>query len=84
MKFLVCRTSDYRNQPCDEAVQVTFISEDTNHEFKYWMVEIDTLEELINFRNRYGAIILEEFFSWKLTGGPQVDGTIEIYDDYRE
>ena len=39
--------------------------------FKSWHVEINSLEELVNFSNKYGTLVFNE-------------DTIEIYDDYRE
>lgn len=47
---------------------------------KGWFIEINSLEELIEFQKEYGRIIIEETYL------PALDGTlkIEIYDDYRE
>lgn len=76
MKFLVTRTSLYNrwgsNSPCKEAKQE--MSEDG----PIWTIEINTLEELINFRKKYGDIILT------ISIYPEIDYKIEIYDDYRE
>ena len=41
-----------------------------------WFVNIDSLEQLIKFQNKYGEIIVGEYCD----GVP----SIEIYDDYRE
>lgn len=44
-----------------------------------WSVEIDTLEELIEFCNKYGNLVVKSSFYF----GDNYH-TIEIYDDYRE
>lgn len=63
MEFSIRRTSTYwrKEPPCDEAVK-----KDSD-----WVVQINTLEDLVNFSHKYGQLILNEDF-------------IEIYDDYRE
>ncbi len=43
-----------------------------------WFLEINTLEELLDFKNKYGQIIILE--SWY---NPDIV-ELEIYDDYRE
>ena len=43
-----------------------------------WTIEINTLEELINFVKKYGTIIIDD------SGEKSVPFEIEIYDDYRE
>lgn len=42
-----------------------------------WCVELNTLEELIDFYNTHGDLIIKSNFA---SGTPE----IEIYDDYRE
>ena len=43
-----------------------------------WFVEIDTLEELLEFTNKYGDIVFGKTYrNYEMNG-------IEIYDDYRE
>ena len=47
-------------------------------ESKAWFIKLDSLEELLEFTNKYGNIILDKsFFNHDIY-------TIEIYDDYRE
>ena len=48
MIFGIDRVSGYQDKPCDEAFK----------EDDKWFVEIKTLEELIDFKNKYGKIIL--------------------------
>lgn len=43
-----------------------------------WYIKINTLEELLAFENKYGALIISK--DWDNQDGMQ----IEIYDDYRE
>lgn len=43
-----------------------------------WFVEINTLEELLNFREKYGNIVITK--AWE---NPSIL-ELEIYDDYRE
>lgn len=42
-----------------------------------WSIEINSLEELMKFYNKYGAIIISEDLFCK-------SSCLEIYDDYRE
>lgn len=73
MKFIVSRTSIWNNDsPCAEAKPEMF--EDGPN----WTIEINSLEELIAFRKKYGEIILTA------SRYPEIDNEIEIYDDYRE
>ena len=75
MKFIVSRTSTGR-KPCKEAKKA-----EKSDGFDYpniWTIEIDTLEELINFVKKYGTIIIDD------SGEKSVPFEIEIYDDYRE
>jgi hypothetical protein len=47
-----------------------------------WGVELDTLEALCDFVNKYNPIVIQSSYSAnKKTGMPL---EIEIYDDYRE
>ena len=43
-----------------------------------WYIKINTLEELLAFENKYGALIISK--DWD----NQEEMQIEIYDDYRE
>ncbi|MEN6296989.1 MAG: hypothetical protein ABFC92_03460 [Rectinema sp.] len=76
MKFLVKRTSFWDNKkPCDEAKEedVKLWGEST----EAWVIEISSLEELLDFVNKYGDLIIS-------TGATEPTFKIEIYDDYRE
>ena len=43
-----------------------------------WFIKIDTLEELLEFTNKYGDIVFGKTYrNYEMNG-------IEIYDDYRE
>ena len=44
-----------------------------------WVVQMDSLDELITFRDKYGELILDNDSSF-----PQIPDSIEIYDDWRE
>lgn len=69
MRFEVYRTSDYwsSTKPCEEAFEAG------KNEWNETMfcVEINTIEELMSFIDKYGAVVLKK-------------ESIEIYDDYRE
>lgn len=43
-----------------------------------WSVEFNTLEELIEFCDKYGSVVIEDYM-WN-----KAYREIEIYDDYRE
>jgi hypothetical protein len=78
MKFIVSRTSIWGDdeKPCKEAKQekLTWCGETEN----CWVVEINTLEDLIKFYKKYGDLILEE------SDVKEAPIKIEIYDTYRE
>lgn len=66
MEFVVTRTSIWGDKkPCEEAYQVG----------ELWKVNIESLEELIKFKEKYGEIILTDDYDTP---------SIEIYDYYRE
>lgn len=69
MKFEVTRTSTWFEEDirCEEARQEEF----------GWVVEINTLEEIIEFIKKYGRIVLDADKKDELP-------KIEIYDDWRE
>jgi len=46
---------------------------------KFWVVDIDSLEELMKFSKKYGDLIISEYTMWA-----KDFPSIEIYDDYRE
>lgn len=90
MKFKVSRTSirDDR-KPCEEAVKQTYTRVEVGTLGRYiqrefpndavgWFVEINTLDELLHFQQKYGDIILTKDYY-----NPEVL-ELEIYDDYRE
>lgn len=79
MKFMLTRTSNWDKKPHPKAIMMEFDSY-TNPQ---WGIEINTLEELIEFlkdENVKGQIVIEESFDEE---HPE-DRMIEIYDDYRE
>lgn len=69
MKFQVIRTSQWKSEkPCEEAVKRNDI----------WVIELNTLEDLINFVRKYGDVVIYESMY------KEYPYTIEIYDYYRE
>lgn len=74
MKFIVSRTSvwDSNIAPCEEAKREEF------EDGPDWTIEINSLEELIAFRKKYGELVLTASVI------PEIDNEIEIYDSYRE
>lgn len=92
MEFLIIRASHCltRDKPCDEAYEITtrkcercydgvFIDE----QVKRWMIEFNSLDDLMNFFNKYGDIIIQHNLEPSLVdlqGMP----TIIIYDTYIE
>lgn len=78
MKYIVKRASQWSNEicPCEEAKQelVTY----KNKKEKVWMVKINTIKELMDFRNKYGDIIIRSSILYG-----EYD-EILIYDDYIE
>lgn len=58
---------NWKNHTIDEEWYITRQEEDR----EYWTIEINSLEELEKFVEKYGRIV----FDWE---------KIEIYDDYRE
>lgn len=74
MKFIVTRTSNdycgnHDKKPCDEAI--------FNGSYD-WLIEINSLEELMEFKNKYGNIIIKTIYT------DQEYPIIEIYDCDRE
>lgn len=82
MKFIVKRSSDIltlNGSPCEEAFINYVIVENLSREKKkieVWCIEFNSIEELLAFRNKYGAIIISKIYD-------EYD-YIEIYDDYCE
>ena len=67
MRFVVSRTTVWRNeiQPCEEA----------KREGENWIIELNSIDELLKFVDKYGDLVLQ-FFDNRYE--------IEIYDGYRE
>lgn len=77
MKYIVRRASVWGGvKPCEEAKQEYIPYKDGKE--KVWMVEIGTIEELMDFQQKYGDIIIGYSIIYK--GYPD----ILIYDDYIE
>lgn len=78
MKFIVKRASQWINEPCpcEEAKQDTVPYKDGKE--KVWMIKINTIKELMNFKHKYGDIIIRDSISY--VGYSE----ILIYDDYIE
>ena len=69
-------------KPCDEAVlkeTQEMTGEASVKPREVWVVNMDSLDELITFRDKYGELILDHDPSF-----PQIPDSIEIYDDWRE
>lgn len=80
MEFKVTRTST-NARPCPEAYPKHFLdlkSLDPEENSKGWAVRLETLDELLQFVQRYGEVVIGP---WRWN--PQVL-QIEIYDSYRE
>lgn len=82
MIFNIYRTSNIifskNKPPCDKA----FIKEFEGHG-KDWFIELNTLEELLSFKEEIGEPIIIDNNFWK-NNSIGVKYAIEIYDDYRE
>ena len=74
MRFKITRTSGwYNNPPCKEAY--TLPEEyDPRAWYQTWYIDINSLDELIKFVDKYGEIVVST----------ENDPYIEIYDTYRE
>lgn len=87
--YLVSRTSMClsKESPCEEAFQQPIIREYDDDGYpttdrkpkNCWCVKFNSIEELNNFINKYGDIIIMKS-SWINSNYPE----IEIYDDCRE
>lgn len=82
MKFLVKRTSvwDRRVSPCDGAVH---ISPEPDEWQSQWELEINSLDDLWEFVNTHGDIVLSRGSLADVQSG-DTRLHLEIYDDYRE
>jgi hypothetical protein len=69
-------------KPCNEAVlkETPETSDEGSIELRQvWVITMDSLDEMITFRDKYGELILDHDPSYS-----QIPGSIEIYDDWRE
>jgi hypothetical protein len=88
-RFRVHRTSDgfKYDQPIPEAVKIVDeymeLDMDWWYEFSPWMIEVSSLEELMNLTAKYGGIVVHPIHEWD-ENGSLYSGYIEIYDYYRE
>ena len=71
MEFRIIRSSQFSDEK-PRNVEGIYLKDDN------WYIKINTLEELIDFYNQYGDLIISE--NWDNKEEMQ----IEIYDDYRE
>lgn len=80
MKFKVERTSmRYRElKPCEEAYEGNILWIGSDKYIKCWYVDINSLQELLDFEKKYGDIIITTSLFDNKTP------VIEIYDYYRE
>ncbi len=78
MKYIAKRASEWSDkiQPCEEAKQETIIHKDKK--VKVWMVRINTIKQLMDFKDKYGDIVIGDSIIYK--GYSE----ILIYDDYIE
>ncbi len=74
MTFIVKRASDLTARPCEEARR-GFAAKIKSLK-NAWVVEIDSLEDLVDFKNKYGAIVLDDY--------NERYSEILIYDDWIE
>lgn len=75
MKFMIFRTSGDEPSPCDEA----FLHGITPMGKNIWVIDINSLDELLAFSNKYGDIIVGKCH--RICDDLPC---IEIYDTYRE
>ena len=77
MKFIISRASQWaEQQPCEEAKEEEFIY--GNRILKRWTMEFNSLDEIMNFKSKYGDIVIRDSY---VTDDVQ---EIVIYDDYIE
>ncbi len=115
MKFVITRTSAFKESPCPEAFKSEYIyvdrrlvddpakiewyggktdwwyEEGVNHRVENdqicrdmglraeWVVEINSLKDLLDFKKKYGRLVIDETYDHKIE-----IPKIEIYDYYRE
>ena len=69
-------------KPCDEAVlkETQEMTGDGSVKLsEVWVIQMDSLDKLITFRDKYGELILDQDPCF-----PEIPDSIEIYDDWRE
>lgn len=79
MEYIVKRASQWNKEirPCEEAIQKTIPYKEGKE--KVWMIKINTIKELMNFKDKCGEdIIIRDSIIYK--GYSE----ILIYDDYIE
>jgi hypothetical protein len=84
LEFRVEKTSlrGSSEKPCDEAVlkETPEITDEGSTKLReVWVINMDSLDKLITFRDKYGELILDHDPSF-----PEIPDSIEIYDDWRE
>ena len=85
MEFKISRTSMWNDKkPCDNAYRKKIIRVDErgfksfeDHD-EIWVIEINTLEDLLDLKEKYGEIIVCTAYE-----NPNIN-ELEIYDDWRE
>ena len=77
MNFIIYRTSNHVDKPCEEAILKKHIPENQGDSSEGWTVEINSIEDLVDFTDKYGNII-------KGRDSFHPVSSIEIYDDFRE
>ena len=82
MKFKITRASSFNIneiQPCEEAhkEKFSYIYDDKNICKDGWFIEIETLEDLLKLKEKYGDLIIQDYYDGQIL-------TIVIYDDYVE
>ena len=74
MRFVIRRTSDWDNKPPCKEAYVLPEEYDPHAWYHTWHIDINSLDELIKFVNKYGEIVVST----------ENDPYIEIYDTNRE
>lgn len=78
MNFIIYRTSNHVDKPCEEAILKKHMLENQGDSSEGWTVEINSIEDLVDFTDKYGNIIIKGRDSFHPVS------SIEIYDDFRE
>lgn len=87
MIYIIERASNDENKPCEEAVKRPFKST-SNFEINYlWSIELNSLEELHKFIDKYGEVVIYNYYNDFLhhkTVRYENTPYILIYDNYIE